>query len=101
MVKLYGFECQSRVAVGIAGRKREVYEVGDKVLVTASDKLTLLRLGFKLVDEAEVEYTDVFEATKKSKGKAKKETSQEETQEEVETTEEETPQEETQEEAQA
>ncbi len=76
MVKLYGFECQSRIAVGIAGRKREVYEVGDKVLVTASDKLTLLRLGFKLVDETEVSYTDVF----KTKAKAKKEETQEEAQ---------------------
>jgi len=33
-----------------------------------------MRLGFKLVDEAEVKYTDVF----KAKAKAKKEETQEE-----------------------
>lgn len=79
MVKLYGFECQNKIAVAIWGWKREVYEKWDIVLVTSADKLVLMRLGFKLIDETEVWYTDVFKAKTKTKKEAKAETQEEAT----------------------
>lgn len=59
MIKLFAMEARSNVAVAINGRKRENFAEGDKVLVTRDEYLTLLRLGFKLVGEAEVSYDDI------------------------------------------
>lgn len=59
MIKLFAMECNSNVAVAINGRKRENFEAGAKVLVTRDEYLTLLRLGFKLLGEAEVTYDDI------------------------------------------
>lgn len=59
MIKLFAMEATSNIAVAINGRKREDFEEGDKVLVTRDEYLSLLRLGFKFVGEAEVNYSDI------------------------------------------
>lgn len=52
-------EATDNVAVAINGNKREDFEAGDKVLVTFGEHLSLLRLGFSFVGEAEVTYSDI------------------------------------------
>jgi hypothetical protein len=59
MIKLFAMEATSNIAVAINGRKREDFGEGDKVLVTRDEYLSLLRLGFKFVGEAEVTYKDI------------------------------------------
>jgi len=63
---VYGFEIQDKTAFSLSGQKRTAYKKGEKILVSKEDKLMLLRLGHKLVDEKELSYKDVFTTKKKA-----------------------------------
>lgn len=70
MIKIYGFEAQEKVAVAVNWRKRENFKKGDTLIVTESERLQLLRLGFKELEEKELRFSDVF-SKKKSTNKNK------------------------------
>ena len=65
-MRLYGFEVQSKIALSVNGKKREAYDKWDTIVVGESERLTMLRLGLKLLDEKDVQFEDVF-GKKKSK----------------------------------
>ncbi len=87
MIKLYWFEFTRKIAVSLAGGRREVFEPWDRVVCGESDKLTLLRQWALLLDTKVIYYPDVFDwsaprkapapkhtpnAVKKTKAKSKK-----------------------------
>lgn len=60
MLKLCWFEFKNKIVASINWERRQVFEKWDKVIVTEKDKLTLMRLGWKLIWEKEVWFDDVF-----------------------------------------
>lgn len=60
MVKLFWLEFTQNIKYGIGKGQREVFKSGDRVIVTAEDKIPLLRHGCKLIAEKDVEFDDVF-----------------------------------------
>lgn len=58
---------QDKTAFALRWQKRTEYKKGEKILVSKEDKLMLLRLGHKLVEEKELSYKDVFTTKQKAK----------------------------------
>lgn len=70
-MKIYAMEFTSNVAVAINGNKRQNFEAGDKVIVSRSEYLSLLRLGATLISEKKLAYSDVFKKAEKVEKQSK------------------------------